>query len=260
MCGYPLTHSGVAMNIEAVMYIALYSVVPALATVLGSALIFFHLRVGEKLVDSSMGFAAGLMIYVSFIDLLIPSLSLSTSLTLLGFVMGFAMIKLLDILVPHIGIIRSGLQSGNRRLSKTILIALAIAIHNIPEGIAIGSSTIYSVESGFRVALSIAVQDVPEGLAVALPIYITTNSALKSFFVGVVSAVIEYFSAFVALIGVIDVGLTLPLLLALSASAMIYVVVHEISPEIFGHEHDEYSTLGLFLGLLIGILFSLLHS
>uniref|UniRef100_A0A7C5XLX9 ZIP family metal transporter n=1 Tax=Ignisphaera aggregans TaxID=334771 RepID=A0A7C5XLX9_9CREN len=251
-----------ALNIEPgnVFYVMLYALIPAIATIMGSALIFLHTKVGEKMIDSGMGFAAGLMIYISFVDLLIPSFDFgSMALPFIGFIIGFAMIKLLDVLVPHIGIIHSKLHSSGKKLGKTILIALAIAIHNIPEGIAVGSSTIYNLDSGFRVALSIAIQDIPEGLAVAIPIYMTTNSYLKSFAIGVLSAVIEYISAFIALIGLIDTYLTLPLLLALSASAMIYVVVHEISPEIFGHEHDEYSTGGFFLGLLTGILFGVVY-
>ena len=252
-----------ALYIESgnVYYIMLYALIPAVATVMGSALIFLHTKVGEKMIDSGMGFAAGLMIYISFVDLLIPSFDFGgMALPFIGFVIGFAMIKFLDVLVPHIGIIHSNLQhSSGRKLSKTILIALAIAIHNIPEGIAVGSSTIYNLDSGFRVALSIAIQDIPEGLAVVLPIYMTTNSYLKSFAIGVVSAIIEYISSFIALIGLIDTDLTLPLLLALSASAMIYVVVHEISPEIFGHEHDEYATGGFFLGLVSGILFGVVY-
>ncbi|MEM4464988.1 MAG: ZIP family metal transporter [Ignisphaera sp.] len=244
--------------IGSVVDIASYALIPAVATILGSALIFLHTRIGEKLVDVGMGFAAGLMIYVSFVDLLIPSLGFGTVLSLAGFIAGLVLIKSLDLLIPHINIIRSTVQSSSRSLGKTILIALAIAIHNIPEGIAVGSSTMYSLDSGFRVALSIAIQDIPEGLAVALPIYMTTGSRVKSFAIGVLSAAIEYISSFVAIVGFVDINLTLPLLLSLSASAMIYVVVHEIAPEIFGHEHDEYSTGGLFLGLLIALLFDML--
>ncbi|MCS7111443.1 MAG: ZIP family metal transporter [Ignisphaera sp.] len=252
----------VALYVNHVIDIAVSALIPAIATVFGSSLIFLHLKVGEKLIDSGMGFAAGLMIYVSFIDLLVPSIEFGTaSLPLVGFIAGLAMIKSLDLLVPHINVIRSRAQpsSTDANLSKTILIALAIAIHNIPEGIAVGSSTMYSIDRGVRVALSIAIQDIPEGLAVAIPIYVMTGSSLKSFCIGTVSGAVEYLSSFIALIGAVDTGTTLPILLALSASAMIYVVVHEIAPEIFGHEHDEYATVGLFTGLLTGLLFDLFY-
>ncbi|MCS7122051.1 MAG: ZIP family metal transporter [Archaeoglobaceae archaeon] len=236
-----------------IICIALYTLIPVSTTILGSAFVLFKSRVEEKLIDTNMGFAIGLMIYISFIDLLMPSIEISNTLSFIGFAAGFAFIKLLDIFTPHIHTIGSNADFKTKN-GKTILIALAIAIHNIPEGFALGSSIVYDLESGFRVSLSIAVQDFPEGFAVALSVYTITGSRLKGFAIGTASAFVEYVSAFVALISFIDIYTFLPLLLAISASAMIYVAVHEIAPKIFGHEHDEYSTLGLFLGLSAGLL------
>ncbi len=236
---------------DPVLRVTAYALVPTLATVLGSSMVFLRFGLDERFADSALGFGAGLMVYVAFAELLAPSLELGgLGLSLLGFATGFALIKALDALVPHARIVRGQLSK------RMALVALAIAIHNIPEGLAVGSSTLYSPEAGLTTAIAIAAQDVPEGLIVSLAATAASGSRLVGFSVGVLSAASEFASALVALVGLVDTALTLPLLLALSASAMIYVVVHEVAPEIFGHEHDEYSTAGFIAGLVLGILTS----
>lgn len=245
------------MSVGGIEGILTYALIPTLATIAGSALIFMRVGVKEVVMDSLMGFASGLMIYVSFVELLVPALeSVSLHISVLGFLGGFALIKVLDVLIPHIKLIKESNSVLEGR--KTLLIALAIMLHNIPEGLAVGTATLYGTEQGLRVAISIAAQDFPEGLAVALPVFRASRSVLMGFAVGVISAFSEYLSALMALVGLIDVGVMLPLLMSLSASAMIYVVVHEIAPEIFGHEHDEYATAGFIVGILLGLIFELI--
>ncbi|MEM4519459.1 MAG: ZIP family metal transporter [Sulfolobales archaeon] len=245
------------MDVHGPELVLLYALIPTLATIAGSALIFLRISVKEAFMDSFMGLASGLMIYVAFVELLIPSLNLgSLHFSFLGFLSGFLLIRVLDVLIPHTKLLKG--DNSDLRGRKSLLVALAIVLHNIPEGLAVGSATIYGADEGFKVSLSIATQDFPEGLAVALPVFKASGSTLTGFIIGVVSAFSEYLSALAALIGFMGVGDLLPLLMSFSASAMIYVVVHEIAPEIFGHEHDEYSTIGFVSGTILGLIFETL--
>ncbi|MEM0352650.1 MAG: ZIP family metal transporter [Sulfolobales archaeon] len=232
-----------------VLRVVAYGLIPTIATILGSALIFLHVSLDERFVDVALGFGSGLMVYVAFVELLIPSIELGgLGLSLVGFTIGFILIKSLDTFVPHARVVRN---DGRRNLT---LVALAIAIHNIPEGLAVGSTSLHSPEAGLATAIAIAIQDVPEGLIVSLSVATSSGKILSGFLAGVLSAVSELVSAIASLVGLIDTAITLPVLLALSASAMVYVVVHEVAPEIFGHEHDEYATLGFIAGLIIGMI------
>jgi len=242
----------VPMSLGHVENVLLYALIPTLLTILGSGLIFLRVSIEERFIDSMMGFASGLMIYVAFVELLLPSLSDSSLLTALSaFLSGFLMIKVLDILIPHVRIIRDDATARIRR--KTILVASAIALHNIPEGLAVGSAAMFSSEVGLNVALAIGIQDFPEGYVVALSAFIALRSVWMGFIIGVFSAISEYLAATTALVGLINPDISLPFLMMLSASAMIYVVVHEVAPEIFGHEHDEYATVGFIIGILFGL-------
>ncbi|PUA34024.1 MAG: hypothetical protein B7O98_01020 [Zestosphaera tikiterensis] len=238
--------------------ISLIALIPFAATVFGSLIIFVNYRFGEVGLDFGLGFAAGVMIYVTFVNLLIPSIDyggIVNSLT--GFAVGVALVKVLDVLIPHTRLIRAPGGSKDRRaVARVVLIALAIAIHNIPEGLAVGSSSVYSLSDGFAVSLAIALQDVPEGLAVAVPVANYSKSAFKGFLVGAFSGFTEYLAAFIALVAVLDYEILTPFMMAVSAGAMVYIVIHEIVPEVFGHEHDEPATLGFFLGLLLVMVLS----
>lgn len=243
----------VPMSSGYVENVLLYAALPTLLTILGSGLIFLRMSIEERFIDSVMGFASGLMIYVAFLELLLPSLKQGGSLIAFSaFLSGFLMIKMLDILIPHTKIVRDDTIAGRSR--KTILVASAIALHNIPEGLAVGSVAMLSSEEGLSVALAIGIQDFPEGYVVALSALIALGKVWMGFVIGVFSAISEYLAAIIALVGLINPDVFLPFLMMLSASAMIYVVVHEVAPEIFGHEHDEYATIGFIVGVLFGLL------
>lgn len=233
--------------------VSVIALIPLTATVFGSLLIFVNYRFGEVGLDFGLGFAAGVMIYITFVNLLIPSIDYGGVLiSLTGFLAGVALVKVLDVLIPHTRLIKASDGSKDRTaVSRVVLIALAIAIHNIPEGLAVGSSSIYSLSDGLAVSLAIAIQDVPEGLAVAVSVANYSNSAFKGFLAGAFSGFTEYLAAFISLAAVLDYEVLTQFIMAASAGAMVYIVVHEIVPEVFGHEHDEPATLGFFLGLLL---------
>ncbi len=241
--------------------ILVIAAIPAVMTALGTLPVLLGRRIGEKFLDAGLGFSAGVMLVASFTSLLMPAINsgcLASVYT--GFVSGVLIILLLDKTIPHIHIIKGyeGPRGPSRALKKVVLLVLAIMIHNIPEGMAIGVSTIYDVANGLVIAIAIGLQDIPEGLAVSLPIYMVTKSPGKSIGIGVLSGLTELIAAYIPLgiLAAFNTSTTtlLPFLMSLSAGAMIYVVVHEIIPEIYGHKHDEPSTIGFFIGFLAMLL------
>jgi len=241
--------------------ILLLGSLPALLTFVGTLPILYGKSLDEKIIDAGMGFSAGIMLVASFTSLLIPAIELgSISLTILGFVSGVVSILLIDRLIPHEHFIKG--YEGPKRFGKihrkTMLIALAMIVHNIPEGMAVGVAAIYDVTGGLVLAIAIGLQDIPEGLAVAVPIYASSRKKGQAIFVGGLSGLFELFAAFIPL-AIISIshralGFIMPVLMAQAAGAMVYVIVHEIIPEIYGHGHDEQSILGFFLGFILMLL------
>ena len=237
-----------------VVRVALVALLPTTLTMLGSVPILIKVRFSEGFIDGGMGFAAGVMLVASFTSLLLPAVSIGgVSIAISGFVAGIILIRVLDVLIPHMHLRRGSEGSSKyfRYAKKAWLMALAIILHNIPEGMAVGSSTIYSVTDGLVLATAIALQDIPEGFAAALPILDITKSRAYAFSIGALSGVAEFLAAFIPLLIITFIGTALPLMLAIASGAMVYVVIHEIIPEIYGHEHDEQSTIGFFIGFIL---------
>jgi len=235
----------------------LIGLIPALMTALGSIPVLVGVGMSERASDAGMGFAAGVMLVASFTSLLLPAVERGGPLAATaGFLLGAGLIKLLDALLPHLHPGR-GLEGVARPLAKSTLLALAMVVHNVPEGMAVGVASFESVDEGLLLAVAIGLQDVPEGLAVALPL--AARGRVVAFLIGVASGVSEALVAPLPALLLESVREALPLLMGLAAGAMIYVVVHEVVPEIYGHEHDEPSTLGFFTGftamLLLDVLF-----
>ena len=233
--------------------VAVIGSIPAILTILGSVPIFFGIRLEEKITDAGMGFAAGVMTVASFTSLLLPAIELGgITLSITGFIVGVALVKLLDSLIPHMHITKGyeGIVHPTK-LKRAWLIALAMIVHNIPEGMAVGAAATYSIIDGLVLSMAIGLQDVPEGLAVALPIAAATSDKKRAFIIGSLSGIIELFAALVPPLIITAISVMLPFMLALAAGAMIYVVVHEITPDIYGHGHDEPASLGFFLGFIV---------
>jgi len=208
--------------------------------------------------DFSLGFSAGIMLVASFISLVVPALEAGYYLDMgVGLAIGALTIVALDLFVPHEHLVSGyeGPELMRKRLKKALLVALAIAVHNIPEGIAVGVTSVYSEEMGLYTTIAIGLQDVPEGAAVALPLAILMKSRVKGFIVGLLSGLIEMLMAVVAALVLTQAHEYLGFALGFSAGAMVYIVVEEILPEIL-HESSMYkkiATAGFFAGFYIAL-------
>ena len=235
-------------------------------TAVGAALVFFARQPSKLFLDVSLGFAAGIMMAASFWSLLAPAISLSEHLGRLailpvaaGFLCGGFFLRLVDKVLPHLHV-RMGYTEGiSTTWHRSVLLILAITLHNIPEGLAVGVSfgALGSGQEGatlggaVSLALGIGLQNMPEGLAVALPLLREKFSPLKAFIWGQFSGLVEPVAA---VLGAFLVGLAQPLLpftLAFAAGAMIFVVVEEVIPESQASGHGDWATSGVLLGFMV---------
>ncbi|ACN83132.1 ZIP family metal transporter [Brachyspira hyodysenteriae] len=238
-------------------------------TALGSALVFFFMsEIKPKLLATMYGFAAGVMTAASFWSLLAPSIELSENTNLpnwlipvAGFLLGAFFIWVLDKVMPHMHIVNGNEETEGAKvqLSKSILLFLAITLHNIPEGLAVGVTFgAFSVgDSGvtfnaaLALALGIGLQNFPEGAAVSLPLKTTGVSKLKSFSLGAISGIVEPIAAVIGALAVTKLTVILPIALAFSAGAMMYVVIEELVPEAVAEEHNHFGVFGFIFGFAI---------
>ena len=243
------------------MSIALLFIVPFLGTVLGSAAVaVLRGEIGEKTGKAITGFAGGVMIAASVWSLLLPAIEDSSYYTAaFGFLCGIAFLLILDTIVPHIHVTAEKAEGKASGLSKSMLLMLAVTLHNIPEGMAVGAAAAASGESiGYSSALAlsigIALQNFPEGLIVALPLYKAGKSRGRAFLEGTVSGIVEPVGAIAAFAFVSMLSSLLPFLLAFAAGAMFYVVVEELIPEASEGDHSNVGTVGAALGFALMML------
>ncbi|MGT2926673.1 ZIP family metal transporter [Streptococcus cuniculipharyngis] len=242
-------------------------------TIIGSAVVFFFKNISRKILDTMLGFAAGVMIAASFWSLLAPSIDYAGEIygrwswvpAAVGFIGGGIFMRLIDLLVPHLHLgndinqAEGGVEKERKKLSKITLLFLAITIHNIPEGLAVGvtfgalanNPSPAAFIGAVGLALGIGLQNIPEGAALAIPIRTDGKSRLAAFFWGSMSAIVEPIAAFVGAIAVTYMTPILPYALSFAAGAMIFVVVEELIPESQTHGHTDSATLGLMLGFTI---------
>lgn len=241
--------------------------IPLLGTMLGSAFVFFMKdEMSARLQKTLLGFASGVMVAASVWSLLIPAMEMkadsgawSVVPATVGFLMGIGFLLLIDELTPHLHIGTDKPEGIKSHLSKTAMLALAVTIHNLPEGMAVGvvfagaenGSSHISLAAAISVSLGIAIQNIPEGAIISMPMRAAGNSRWKSFVLGSLSGVVEPIGAIAVLLLASLLMPALPYMLAFAAGAMFYVVVEELIPEASSGQHSNLSTIGFAIGFVL---------
>ncbi|MBQ6374164.1 MAG: ZIP family metal transporter [Clostridia bacterium] len=240
--------------------------IPFLGTGLGSGMVFLlKKQLSDRVRKMLTGFAAGVMVAASFWSLLLPSLESSAGMGALsflpaaiGFLIGMGFLLLLDVITPHMHMDRQheGPRSSFKRTTKLIL---AVTLHNIPEGMAVGvvyaglvsGSSGISAAGALALALGIAIQNFPEGAIVSMPLLAEGMPRHRTFWMGVLSGAVEPVAALVTLLAAGLVTPILPYFLAFAAGAMMYVVVEELIPEMSEGSHSNTGTVAFSLGFVL---------
>ncbi|MBF0242986.1 MAG: ZIP family metal transporter [Desulfamplus sp.] len=237
-------------------------------TALGASIVFFFTTIKKEIFNGMLGFASGVMIAASFWSLLAPSIEMAESMgmiswipPLIGFLAGGLFLWSIDKTLPHLhaGMKTSDAEGVKTSWQRSVLLVLAITLHNIPEGLAVGVA-FGAAASGFdsatlagavALAVGIGIQNFPEGAAVSVPLRREGFSRKKAFLYGQFSGVVEPIAGVLGAYAVIVVRPILPYALAFAAGAMIYVVVEELIPEGQSDKHSDAATIGAMLGFAV---------
>ena len=249
------------------MKIFLGLLIPFLGTVLGSATVFLMKnKLNKKVEKLLMGFAAGVMMAASIWSLIIPSMEMAEEQNIIswipaavGFLFGIMFLLVLDSIIPHMHLDSEKPEGMKSKLKKTTMLVLAVTLHNIPEGMAVGvlfagvilGETGITVMGALVLALGIAIQNFPEGAIISMPLKEEGVSKTKSFIYGALSGIVEPIAAIITILLTNIVVPILPYLLSFAAGAMIYVVVEELIPESQAGEHSNIGTIGVAIGFVI---------
>ena len=233
--------------------------IPFLGTSLGAASVFFLKKsLGDYIQRALTGFAAGVMVAASIWSLLIPAMDQSEALSKLaffpavvGFWMGILFLLLLDHIIPHLHRNSQQAEGPHSQLQRTTMMVLAVTLHNIPEGMAVGvvyagylSGTAQITAAGaLALSLGIAIQNFPEGAIISMPLRAEGMSKGRAFWGGVLSGVVEPIGAVLTILAASVIVPALPYLLSFAAGAMLYVVVEELIPEMSQGEHSDIGTV-----------------
>ena len=256
-------------SINPVMAALVATVFTWMVTAAGASLVFFFKNLNRAVLDIALGFTGGVMVAASVWSLIMPALDMSdgegftkVGPTVIGFVMGALFIFALDKLIPHIHLNyerESEAEGPKTKMNKTLLLVLAITLHNIPEGLAVGvlfggaalGIDGATIGGAIALALAIGIQNFPEGFAVSMPLRRQGMSRRKSFWYGQLSAVVEPVFGVLGAVAVLTFTPLLPYALAFAAGAMIFVVVEEVIPETQRDKYTDHATLGFIGGFLI---------
>lgn len=241
-------------------------------TALGAGLVFFFKTIEKRVLNGMLGFAAGVMIAASFWSLLAPAIDMAEELgqtpyitAAVGFLSGGLFLYLVDKLLPHLhlGLETTQAEGVKTTWQRSVLLVLAITLHNIPEGLAVGvafgavaaGSGSATLAGAIALAIGIAIQNFPEGAAVSIPLRREGFSRSKAFFYGQASGVVEPIAGVIGALAVVRMQPILPYALAFAAGAMIYVVVEELIPEAQrggdGDTATDISSIGAMLGFTV---------
>ncbi len=237
-------------------------------TALGAAMVFFFKSINKKVLNAMLGFAAGVMIAASFWSLLKPAIEMSEEQgkspwlpALIGFLAGGLFLFLVDKLLPHLhmGLDTKKAEGIKTTWQRSVLLVLAITLHNIPEGLAVGvafgslarHADTSTLAGAIALAIGIGLQNFPEGAAVSIPLRREGFSRLKAFSYGQLSGIVEPMAGVLGAYLVLMITPLLPYALAFAAGAMIYVVVEELIPEAQTGNETDLSTIGAMLGFAV---------
>lgn len=237
---------------------------PLLGTTLGAACVFFMRGAMNKSLQRALtGFAAGVMVAASVWSLLIPSMEQASHMgtwsfvpAVAGFWMGIVFLLAMDRAIPHLHLNSEKAEGPKSSLSRSTMLILAVALHNLPEGMAVGAvfagmivdNAAISLAGALTLSLGIAIQNFPEGAIISMPLRAEGTSKSKAFLYGMLSGVVEPIGALLTIMAANYVVPVLPYLLSFSAGAMIYVVVEELIPEMSEGEHSNLGTVMFAVG------------
>ncbi len=254
---------GVLMEIEVFKGL----LIPFLGTSLGAACVFvMRHKMNIALQRALTGFAAGVMVAASIWSLLIPAMEQSEDMgkmafvpAAVGFWIGIFFLLMLDHIIPHLHMHSQNAEGPRSRLKKTTMLVLAVALHNIPEGMAVGvvyagllaGNEQITVMGAFTLAIGIAIQNFPEGAIISMPLRAEGMKKSRAFVYGVLSGVVEPIAAVITILAAGLIERALPYLLAFAAGAMMYVVVEELIPEMSEGEHSDVGTVFFAIGFTV---------
>ena len=247
--------------------LAIGLLIPLLGTMLGSAFVFFMKdEMSARLQKTLLGFASGVMVAASVWSLLIPAMEMeersgawSVLPASVGFLLGMGFLLLIDELTPHLHLGTNSPEGPRSRLSRTAMLALAVTIHNLPEGMAVGvvfagatqGMAHITLASAVAVSLGIAIQNIPEGAIISMPMRAAGNSKWRSFLLGSFSGAVEPIGGLIVILLASLMTPILPYMLAFAAGVMFYVVVEELIPEASEGKHSNLSTIGFAIGFVL---------
>lgn len=241
--------------------------IPFLGTTLGSGMVFLMKnKINKKIEKLLLGFASGVMIAASIWSLIIPALDMAEEQGVItwvpattGFLLGICFLLVLDSIIPHLHLNTDKPEGLKSKIQKTTMMVLAVTLHNIPEGMAVGvvfagalaQNTGITMAGAIALAIGIAIQNFPEGAIISMPLKSEGMSKLKAFLYGTLSGIVEPIGAILTICLTNLVVPILPYLLSFAAGAMIYVVVEELIPESQTGEHSNIGTIGVAIGFVI---------
>ncbi|MBQ6750725.1 MAG: ZIP family metal transporter [Bacteroidaceae bacterium] len=241
--------------------------IPFIGTIIGAAFVFFMKdEMSPRLQKTLLGFASGVMVAASVWSLLILAMDMeahkgawSVVPASIGFLAGIGFLLVLDDITPHLHIGTDKPEGPRSHLSRTAMLALAVTIHNLPEGMAVGvvfagagqGLANISITAAIAVSLGIAIQNVPEGAIISMPMRAAGNSKWRSFMIGSLSGAVEPIGGLAVILLASMLTPLLPYMLAFAAGAMFYVVVEELIPEASEGQHSNLSTIGFAIGFVL---------
>ena len=241
--------------------------IPFLGTTLGSGMVFLMKnKINKKIEKLLLGFASGVMIAASIWSLIIPALDMAEEQGVItwvpatiGFLLGICFLLVLDSIIPHLHLNTDKPEGLKSKIQKTTMMVLAVTLHNIPEGMAVGvvfagamaQNTGITMAGAIALAVGIAIQNFPEGAIISMPLKSEGMSKSKAFLYGTLSGIVEPIGAILTICLTNFVVPILPYLLSFAAGAMIYVVVEELIPESQTGEHSNIGTIGVAIGFVI---------